>query len=473
MPKQVDKAIIALVKRYESDPDAYIESDDYEYICEYYIRMAQLEKAIAAAKQGLALHPNHTPFYLHLSKAYFEMNNLALATEYIQSAVQRYKSCDEQNEHQMPRTFYDYLYDALLLQIEIYIRQNNMAGATQCIKEAEKLKTTHAYSMHYDFGLLFMNYDLPQRALTYCLKACRSYPNDKESWGLLSHVYLLLGNTNKAIKALEHLIDIDPYSVNAWSKLGAIHCDVQQYVEAEKAFRYALSIDDKHAETWYYYATLYLCTAAYEKAIEYFLICQQLGYNELKTDLNIAICERKLGNTNASIERLAQLFKQYPHLADVKMEYGYALLEGKQHTMAISIFEQIHEPGFVIEAWKSLSRLYFETNQLATAIEYAHKVNNIESTPAWNIWLGYLYVQNDELERGLALFLAAKETDATFPTLDLNIALTYQLMGNQTEQNRYFQLALENDPETFTQFMQDNNDFFKNNNHLFNNESAS
>lgn len=468
MPQQVDKALLALVKKYESTPDAYIESDDYEYICEHYIRMAQLEKAIVAAKKGLSFHPDHIPFYLHLSKAYFEMNNLALATEYIDCAIQKYRICAEQNNHQMPASFYDYLFDALLLKLEICIQQNNMAQASLCIKEAEQLKTTHTYSMYYDFGLLFMNYDLPQRALTYCLKACRLYPNDKESWGLLSHVYLLLNNPNKAIKALEQLIDLDPYSVNAWCKLGAIHCDQQQYIEAEKAFRYALSINEKHAETWYYYAVLHMCTSAYKKAIEGFTTSQQLGYNELKSELNIAICERKLEQVTSSINRLEKLYQQYPHLVDVKMEYGISLLEGKQYPAAICIMEQIHEPGFVIEAWKSLSRLYFEINQLDIATEYALRVHNIESTPAWNIWLGYLYLQQDQLEMGLDLFLAAKEMDPKFPTLNLNIALAYQLLGKEKEQEKYLAMAIESEPELVIQFMQENDDFFKNNNHPHN-----
>lgn len=472
MPKQVDKAILALVKRYESDADAYLESDDYEDICEHYIRMAQLEKALTVIKKGLSFHPHHTPFHLHLSKVYFEMNNLAQATEHVDIAIAQYQDCAEEHEQQMPRAFYDYLFDALLLKLEICIRQNDMPGATQCIKAAETLKTTHSYSMYYDFGLLFMNYDLPQRALTYCLKACRAYPNDKESWGLLSHVYLLLGNTAKSIKALEHLIDIDPYSVNAWCKLGAIYCDTQQYIEAEKAFRYALSIDEKHAETWYYYGVLSMSTSAYQKAIEYFSGCQQLGYNELKCELSIAICERKLKQLEASVNRLAVMHQNYPHLIDVKMEYGLSLLEDQQHTKAIKILEQIHEPGYVIEAWKSLSRLFFEIGNLYIATEYAQKVHSIDQSPAWNIWLGYLYVQNDEPEKGLELFLAAKEIDATFPTLDLNIALTYQLMGNKEQQTKYFQLAMENDPDTMAQFMKDNRDYIYKNldNPLFNNE---
>lgn len=471
MPQQVDKALLALVKKYESTPDAYIESDDYEYICEHYIRMAQLEKAIGAAKKGLSFHPDHIPFYLHLSKAYFEMKNLALATEHIDCAIQKYRICAEQNNHQMPASFYDYLFDALLLKLEICIQQNNMAQASLCIKEAEQLKTTHTYSMYYDFGLLFMNYDLPQRALTYCLKACRLYPNDKESWGLLSHVYLLLDNPNKAIKALEKLIDLDPYSVSAWCKLGAIYCDTQQYIEAEKAFRYALSIDETHAETLYYYAVLHINTGAYQKAFDFFLQCKELGYNELKTEQNLAICERKLGQLDASVSRLATLHQQYPHLVDIKMEYGISLLENKQAPEAIAIFEQVHEPGYVIDAWKSLSRLYFETGQLDTAIEYAKQVHRIESTPAWNIWLGYLYLQQDELEKGLQLFLAAKEMDANFPTIDLNIALAYQLLGNEEEEEKYLRLALQNDPELVIQFMQDNSDLFSSNyKNLFNKE---
>ena len=45
-------------------------------------------------------------------------------------------------------------------------------------------------------------------------------------------------------------------------------------------------------------------------------------------------------------------------------------------------------------------------------------------------------------------------------------------MGNKEQQTKYFQLAMENDPDTMAQFMKDNRDYIYKNldNPLFNNE---
>lgn len=141
-----DKVALALVKRYEAMPDAYYEAEEYDIICEHYMRMAQLNKTLKASRQGLVFHKHYCPLYYHLAKTYMELNQLDAAKDTIQAALRLHKSIIEQVTKKLSTDFYLQMYDTYMLKAEICLKRKELGGATKAMNLAIKLPVKFSYS---------------------------------------------------------------------------------------------------------------------------------------------------------------------------------------------------------------------------------------------------------------------------------------------------------------------------------------
>ena len=166
-----DKVALAWVKRYEAMPDAYYEAEEYDIICEHYTRMAQLNKALKASRQGLVFHKHYCPLYYHLAKTYMELNQLDAAKDTIQSALRLHKSIIQQATKKLSTDFYLQMYDTYMLKAEICLKRKELGGATKAMNQAIKLPVKFSYSPYIDMAQLYNDANLPVMANKCCQKA--------------------------------------------------------------------------------------------------------------------------------------------------------------------------------------------------------------------------------------------------------------------------------------------------------------
>ncbi len=415
-----DRSMLALVKQYESSPNEYLEAEEYDIICGYYTRMAQLKKALTASKQGLTLHPGYTPLYYHLAKTQMELGELDKAKESIQTAVLRNKRLLERSHKKLPQNVYLQIYESYLLKAEIHLKRKELGLATRAMNEAVNVPVHFQYSPYIDMAQLYNDANLPVQANKCCQKACQQNPNDAAAWNLLCHSYFQLNLPKKAIDALKKLVELEPYDAQHWCRLGIACTEFNEPIEAEKAFEYAISIDEELFDAWFHYALLHMDNQAHAKALECLQRCDQLQPNQAHVQVNMAICERSLADYEDSLHRFTQLVKQYPDNADILTEMTSTL--------------------FCMEQWDVAIR----TIKLAIQID--------PSATRW-AWLSNLYLIVGEYDNSLQAMLETERLAPDFPYVDLHIAFIYQELGNSQQAFKHIQIAAEKDPDALRHFL--------------------
>ena len=415
-----EKHILMLVKRYEAAPDDYWETDEYDAICEYYIRMAQLTKAIQVAKKGIALHKQYTPLYYFLAQAYLESNQYASAIRSINIACKQYTQKLETIPPKYVTEIKHYLYESYALKTEIYIRQKNFPQAMRLLNKAIAL--------------------LSDETLAYAMKA---------------QVHYLLGQHAKAIDQMELIAKLEPYDAEHWYRLALAYREINDTVQAENAFTYTITLNPSHKSAWYQMAMMYLEDDAFAKAIECLQEYDKIEPNDLVIQLNWVICERQLGQYEQAMQRCEKLEKLYPEETEIQVEKGIILQCMERYTEAYNLFFQLKDDPNNVFPLFYLSKICSQTNQLDQAIHFAKELTAKDPKAARWVWLGTLYLHNEDFQNCLQAFLTAKLLDAQYPCIDLHIALAYQTLGEEDKSIEYIQYAIQKDPESIIQFMKE------------------
>lgn len=448
-----DKVALALVKRYEAMPDAYYEAEEYDIICEHYTRMAQLNKALKASRQGLVFHKHYCPLYYHLAKTYMELNQLDVAKDTIQAALRLHKSIIQQATKKLSTDFYLQMYDTYLLKAEICLKRKELGGATKAMNQAIKLPVKFSYSPYIDMAQLYNDANLPVMANKCCQKACEENPNDISAWNLLCHSYFQINRPKKAIEALKKIIEINPYDATSWVRLGTLYAELGMHIQAEEAYNYAIHIDEDCFDAWYNFSLLHLERDAFESAYTCLQHCHRLYPEQLIIQLNMVICERHLNQYGTAIDRCHQLLEKHPNNTDVLTELGTTYFYFKEWDKAIQIFESLSKSKNKAIALTFLSKIYHELNNIEKAIDCIKEAIQAESLPTRWAWLSNLYLFKEEYDLSLQAMFEVEKMEPYFPFLDLHIAIIYQALNNPEQAKKHIEIAAEKDPDSIRMFI--------------------
>lgn len=448
-----DKATLALVKRYETTPNAYYEAEEFDIICEHYVRMAQLQKALKASQQGLDFHQHYPPLYYHMARSYMELGKLDDAKTIILRAIQINRRIVQQTTKKLSSNFYLHMYDTYLLKAEICLKRKELGNATRAMNQAMQLPIKFRYSPYIDMAQLYNDADLPILANKCCQKACEDTPNDSAAWNLLCHSYFQINKPKLAIKALKKLIELNPYDATSWVRLGTTYAEMGMPIEAENAYSYAIHIDEDYFDAWYNFALLHLENDAFERAFSCLENCNRLYPDQLLIQLNMVICERHLNRYQQAIDRCTLLLKKHPNHTDVLTELGTTYFHFKKWDSAIAVFESILSSKNKAIALTFLSKIHHELNHIDTAIDYIQQAIETEPLPTRWAWLSNLYLFQEAYDKSLQAMFEVERIDPYFPFLDLHIAIIYQALNNTQQAKKHIKIAVQKAPESIRLFV--------------------
>lgn len=119
-----------------------------------------------------------------------------------------------------------------------------------------------------DAGQYFIDYGSPLYAIEYLR---RIQPQDAEyakAQMEIAEAYFEMGNADAAITTLDHLLDAQPYTIEAWTQLAEIAFDVRRYDKSAEAADYALAIDGNDQKALRIRAFVAIENAQYDKAVQ-------------------------------------------------------------------------------------------------------------------------------------------------------------------------------------------------------------
>lgn len=225
-----EKNISALVKRYEeaqeSGKNAYFDADEFSELADYYDGLEDLETARTIINSGLAIHPGNTPLLVKKAK-------LAVYDGEYDKALQLLQSSTE------------YDFDLYLLRIECHLQLGQYEKAYKLSEELlEKEEDESIDNIFAELGFLHVEADCFKEAILYFEESLKTNAGNIDVLSDLAYAYEMVGNIDEAIATTNKILDLEPYTYEAWINLGKLYSMNEDYEKAIDAFDFALTVND-------------------------------------------------------------------------------------------------------------------------------------------------------------------------------------------------------------------------------------
>ncbi|MEO9569605.1 MAG: tetratricopeptide repeat protein [Polaribacter sp.] len=268
--------------------------------------------------------------------------------------------------------------DLKLLQVEIYIFENELDKASILLKIIERLEPNND-EVFIQRGTICSKKGNHKEAILFFKKALTFTDDKVDIWALLGMEYLYLDEFKnarltfakcvnvdfedysalynvvycfdmekkhkEAIEYLNAYIDINPYCEVAWHQLGRQYFVLENYEKALHAFDYAVIIDESFIGGYLEKAKTLEELKRYKEAIDNYLVTLELDDATAFVYIRIGECYEKLENFEA----------------------------------AISFYKKaVHEDPLLDKGWMLLTNIYFNNKNYQKASYYISKALKIE-----------------------------------------------------------------------------------------------
>lgn len=271
------------------------------------------------------------------------------------------------------------------------------------------------YNAVYNLALAYSDLGDNDKAVYYALKAYNLNNKDVDILTLLSGFYEALENYSEAVKYLEEAVRIAPDKSVYFYNLGVLYSKLSNINESAENYKKAILVNPKQVEAYVNLASLYKT-----KQPEFALECLKKAYetephNETVA-LGLAQMYKDLGKNIESCEVLNKILQNNPESAE-----AYSLL-------AINSMDKCEYENALNYSLKALEISPDNLNFLhgkALALKYLGKFDEaekilekvVESPKSDNrtkIALGMMYLQQQNMSKGMPLYLKRNEETALF-----------------------------------------------------------
>ncbi len=288
---------LVLLKQYEEGEKignmAFLSSDEYADLAEYYQQNGQNEKALHAAMQGIELYPGAIgPLVFRARYAICVENNLIKAENYAEQIE------DKQD--------LDYFY----IIAEIMIAKGfSQKADTYLDTKMDEVDDDDLMDYIYDVAMLFADYDLTALAEKWLNRY--EDKDDPEYLELLGRILFGKGKYAEGEKIMNHLIDVDPFNSIYWNTLAAAQFQSGKMQEAIDSSEFSIAINPDDDEAIQTKAHGLFALGNYDEALQFYR-----RYNELRETEDshtfIAICLMTKNQYKEALKHLKKAVKLAP-----------------------------------------------------------------------------------------------------------------------------------------------------------------
>lgn len=306
----------------------FFDSIEFEEIIHYYLDSGKNSLAKKAIQLGLSQHPNSVLLRLLQAELLIFDDEIEKAS----SLLKDLQAIEPTNE-------------------EVYVQQANICSKNDDHSSAiNLLKIALAYTddevdilsmigMEY---LYLDNFDEARLNFSKCLEV------DFEDYSSLYNViycFDMQNMHNEAIDYLNHYINKNPYCEVAWHQIGRQHFILNNYIEALRAFDFAVLIDEYFVGAYLEKAKTLEELNRFEEAIDNYKITLELDDATSFVFLRIGECFEKLNRTTRAI----QYYKK-----------------------------AVHEDPLLDKGWIAITNLYVNEKKYRKALFYMNKAIEID-----------------------------------------------------------------------------------------------
>ncbi len=229
--------IADLIRKYEQmrymNKNFYFTADEFNIIASHYIRTKDNLQAESALNLGLSIYPQDTD--LMIFKA-----NVLIASERYEEAY-NYLFSIAQNETNI---------ELLLLKFDSLNKLNRTVEAKSYLEYilGGELNEKDHYTFIKKLGFYYNDEEHFEAAIVLLEKALKIDNTNRDVLVELAYAYEMNDNIDKAIEITNAIIDLDPYSFDAWVSLGRLYLYNFEYELSIDAYDFALAIKESDVD---------------------------------------------------------------------------------------------------------------------------------------------------------------------------------------------------------------------------------
>lgn len=389
------------VKRYESylsgTAAGYFDVDEFETIVDFYLRKGRTKDCAQAIEFGLQLHPRNSFLLAKRAKVY-------LAAGDAKKAIRILDSLGHHEDTEM---------SILRLEALVVLGRDSEAQILANKLIAEEPDNTDLLCI--DIAYFYIGQLQFEVALGFLQKGTQYNPKNTDL--LLENAFCLeqLSRFDEAIATYKKIIDIDPFSSEAWFNLGQIFFNRNDYFNALAAYDYACSINEDDMLALLQKGHTLFQMGLYNQALDCYYDYDLDAVLDSQAKIFVAECYEKLEDFEAALAYYKKAVEYEPESFDGLTGAAVCLLE--------------------------LERFY-------ESIEFAEKALRVNenAADAW-VYLAEGLVGIDDSDNALLAYLKSVSIDPEQPDTLMSIANICMEKAHFDIALEYYAEALKMDPE--------------------------
>lgn len=340
----------------------YFELSDMEDVIDFYLRIADTDKAWRALNFALLQHSNNSELELRRAIIYCFKGQLERSLKIINKL-----------ECKIPT-------NTNMLTTKAYLLREfgKHAQALHYLKRA--LKTAeHSAELHFQVSCAYKTLSNYSKALAQLKIGLKKMPDSHLLMLRIGYLYSEMKAYDAAINYFKRFLDDYPYNSLAWHNLGSIYTQIGKYEKAVWACELSIAIDDENYLAMEVNGKALIQLEEFDKAEEQFNELLELEPDNLAGLIGIAECYEGREEIEEAFDKYAYTANTYAYCADAW--YGMAVVREKQGRLFECmpyIENAIAADSNKAEYWAFLADLeeYLgQYDQALEAIEHACKID--------------------------------------------------------------------------------------------------
>lgn len=295
-------------------------------------------------------------------------------------------------------------------------------------------------------------YYFEQSRFDRCLKTCRKIigadPDFVDAYLLGAQAAQARGQNKQALKFLLQAVEVRPDSLIVQRNLGILKSQLGQIDDADRAFRKAMQIDPKDAETLYCFAVHLDANHRSKEALSVYERALEVVPNNPMVWTGLANAQRSMGEFDLARESCLAALEFDANYIPAINNYGALCVSMKDHRAAIEYFHRslALNPGQP-QTWYNLGIEFQRQKQFDNAIEALMRAHEIEPESAEILkTIGHTHLQRDDAESAIKMFGRALEISPNDAKLSFMLACGHIQNGYPQEARSVCRRFLDRHP---------------------------
>ena len=257
------------------------------------------------------------------------------------------------------------------------------------------------------------------------------------------------GKLDEAFSACQKLLSHPQDCAVAYTLMGSIYEQQQEYGLAMEAYREAIATQPNYAEAYVYLAQLYRDVGWINQAASYYYRALKIRWNWPEVHDYFASVLHLQGKINAAIQHHREAIKQNPDFIQPYLNLALRLSQKGQVKPVIKLLEEtIYRFPDCAKAYYNLGCLYLQENQSESAIQLLQVSLKLDPNFALAYrQLGHAWLKIDHFKKAIKAYQKSLKIDPELTNVYRYLGKAWQQQNQHNKAVYYFYKALNNHPE--------------------------